>query len=41
LKIEKGVALPKVRNLLRKEIGQIRSQPGFKTCIIIPDVDPV
>jgi primosomal protein N' (replication factor Y) (superfamily II helicase) len=41
LKIEKGVSLPKVRNVLRKEIGHLQSQPGFKTCIIIPDVDPV
>jgi primosomal protein N' (replication factor Y) (superfamily II helicase) len=41
LKIEKGVSLPKVRNVLIKEIGHLQSQPGFKTCIIIPDVDPV
>lgn len=41
LKIEKGVSLPKVRNVLSKEILYLQSQPGFKSCIIIPDVDPV
>ena len=41
LKIEKGANLSRARDLITAEISRLQSQPGYKTCTVYPDVDPV
>ncbi|TVR72735.1 MAG: primosomal protein N' [Marinilabiliales bacterium] len=41
IKIEKGANLPKARSLISAAIAQLNSQPGFRSCQVYPDVDPV
>ena len=40
LKIERGANLARARELITAEIVKLQSQPGFRSCIIYPDVDP-
>lgn len=41
LKIESGVSLPKLKEILRTAINTVVSHPGFKAVVIQADVDPM
>ncbi len=41
IKIEKGANLPKARSLISAAIAEVKSRPGFRSCQVLPDVDPV
>ena len=41
LKLETGVSLPKVKDILRDAINTVVSHPGFRAVVILADVDPM